>query len=600
MRNGSSTCRRSLPWQNNRNRYHRMTHIVTKRAFFATVVALAVAICFLLRCASLTAASAAPTANGAEQPVGATLNYIAGAWSTLTRSMNECKTLRDPKHPGGSTLYFPADFRIPSDFSRLEKSCPVRFERLPRVIHDLGEIDVSKIQPPGLLYLPNPYVVPGGMFNEMYGWDSYFILRGLLEAGKLQLARGMVENFFFEISHYGAILNSNRTYHLTRSQPPFLSEMVRDVYDAEKTRGRVDNAWLQEAYPYIVRTDNFWTHAPNLAGTTGLSRYFDFGHGPAPELGDSSDAYYRHAATYFVAHPEAATGYLLWMSSNRPQAHLGSIFPVYVCNPGAAAPSSASGCERAGAVVLSGAFYKGDRSIRASGFDITFKFGPFGDATPDYAAVGLNCLLYREEKDLEWMGDQLGRTAQAQHWQEMASRRKQEITKYFWNAQQGLYFDYNFKTGKQSGYVYATTLYPLWAGAASKAQAAAVIGNLKLLDEPGGVVMSRKTTGGQWDYPYGWAPIQLIAVEGLRRYGDDADANRISAQFLSMIAQNFTRDHTIFEKYNVITRSSETHVHVGYSKNQVGFGWTNGVFVTLYHELPSALQSRLRSTASSF
>lgn len=577
-----------------------MTYLLTKRAFFETAAALAVAICLSMLCPCLAAAQAARTAQDTEQPVGATLSYIAGAWATLTRSMNECKTLHDPKNPGGSTIYFPADYPVPGDLAGLEKACPVRFAHLPRVIHGLGEIDVSKIQPAGLLYLPNPYVVPGGMFNEMYGWDSYFILRGLLEAGNLKLARGMVENFFFEIGHYGAILNSNRTYHLTRSQPPFLSEMVREIYDSEKARGRTDTAWLKEAYPYIVRTDNFWTHPPNLAGATGLSRYFDFGHGPAPELGDSSDAYYRHAAGYFVAHPEAAKGYLLWMSGNTPPPHLGSIFPVYVCNPGATAPSPANGCERAGSAALSGAFYKGDRSIRASGFDITFKFGPFGDATPDYAAVGLNCLLYREEKNLGWMSDQLGMAGQARRWEEIAGRRKEGITKYFWNAQQGLYFDYDFKTGKQSGYVYATTFYPLWAGVASKAQAAAVIGNLKLLDEPGGIVMSRKTTGGQWDYPYGWAPIQLIAVEGLRRYGDEADANRVSAQFLSMIAQNFTRDHTIFEKYNVVTRSSETNVRVGYTKNQVGFGWTNGVFVTLYHELPASWQVRLRGAASSF
>lgn len=571
---------------------------MAERTFFASA-ALFVAISLSVMCPAL-AGAAEPPAPGAEQRIDATLTYIAGAWSTLTRSMNECKTLLDPKNLGGSALYFPADFTVPSDLAGLPKSCPVHFERLPRVIHDLGEIDVRKIQPPGLLYLPHPYVVPGGMFNEMYGWDSYFILRGLLEAGKLKLARGMTENFFFEIGHYGAILNSNRTYHLTRSQPPFLSEMVRDVYDAEKARGRTDSAWLREAYPYVVKTDNFWTHAPNLAGATGLSRYFDVGHGPAPELGASSDAYYRHAAGYFVAHPEAATGYLWWMSGGESEPHLGSIFPVYVCNPGTAGTSSANGCEKAGSVALSGAFYKGDRSIRASGFDITFKFGPFGDGTPDYAAVGLNCLLYREEEDLAWMSDRLGKPAQARRWEEIAAHRKEGITRYFWNAKQGLYFDYNFDTGKQSGYVYATTFYPLWAGAASRSQAAAVIAHLNLLDEPGGIVMSRKTTEGQWDYPYGWAPVQLIAVEGLRRYGDEADANRISAQFLSMIAQNFTRDGTIFEKYNVVTRSSETHVRVGYSKNQVGFGWTNGVFVTLYDELPAAWQSRLRSAASSF
>jgi alpha,alpha-trehalase len=530
--------------------------------------------------------------------LSATLHYISNAWDVLTRSMTECKTLYDPKAPNQPALYLPADFTVPRQVTNLERSCPIQVRRLPRVIHGLGEIDASKIQPAGLLYLPRPYVVPGGMFNEMYGWDSYFILRGLLQAGRIDLARGMVENFFFEIEHYGAILNANRTYHMTRSQPPFLSEMVRAIYNAEKSRGHNDRKWLEEAYPFIVRTERFWTHAPNLAGATGLSRYFDFGQGPAPELGSSSNSYYRHAASYFVAHPGEAKGYLIWMRGAIPSAnHLGSLFPVYLCDPGAGgltkSPASDSGCERAGTVALSAAFYKGDRSLRESGFDITFKFGPFGDATPDYAAVGLNCLLYREEKDLEWISQQLGETADASKWLARANEREKKITRYLWNAPRGLYFDYNFKTAKQSHYVYATTLYPLWTGAASQSQAHAVIGNARLLDEAGGIVMSRERTGGQWDYPYGWAPIQLIAVEGLRRYGDNTDANRISAGFLSMIVKNFVRDGTIYEKYNVVTRSSETHVRVGYTKNQVGFGWTNGVFVTLLRELPAEWRERL-------
>jgi alpha,alpha-trehalase len=242
---------------------------------------------------------------------------------------------------------------------------------------------------------------------------------------------------------------------------------------------------------------------------------------------------------------------------------------------------------------LAPAFYKGDRSLRESGFDITFRFGPFGDATPDYAAVGLNCLLYREERDLEWISNQLGKKAQARHWAATADERAKKIARYFWNAGRGLHFDYDFKTGQQSDYIYATTFYPLWVRAASQAQAQAVIKQARVLEEPGSVAMSRETTEGRWDYPYGWAPIQLIAMEGLRRYGDDADADRISINFLSMIAQNFDRDRTIYEKYNVLTRSSETHVRVGYKNNQVGFGWTNGVFVTLLHELPAAWRARV-------
>ncbi|MGH9404701.1 MAG: trehalase family glycosidase [Terriglobia bacterium] len=548
---------------------------------------------------SLIAATPAPA--GLNPRVAAALEYISSSWAVLTRSMSECKTVYDPKSPGGSTLYFPTDFPIPAPIANLKRSCPVDIRHLPHVIHHLGQGEVSKVHPQGLLYLPHSYVVPGGMFNEMYGWDSYFILRGLLKAGRLNLARGMVENFFFEIGHYGAILNANRTYHMTRSQPPFLSEMVRAVYDAEQARGENGRAWLREAYPFVARTEEFWTHAPNLAGSTGLSRYFDLGQGPAPELGSSSDDYYRQVASYFLTHPASAGGYLIWtrpkhQASAPVGSPVGPLFPAYLCNPSghsAAQGLPRAGCARAGSAALSRAFYKGDRSLRESGFDITFKFGPFGAGTPDYAPVGLNSLLYREETDLEWMSRRLGKSADAAKWRARADQRRHEITTYFWNPERGLFFDYNFKAGAQSDYVYATTFYPLWVGAASAGQAQATVGNLPIFDEPGGIVMSRETTGGQWDYPYGWAPLQLIAVEALRRYGDNTDANLVSARFLSMLTDNFARDHTLYEKYNVVTRSSETRVRVGYTKNQVGFGWTNGVFVTLFDDLPASWRARL-------
>ena len=214
------------------------------------------------------------------QPI---LQYISSAWDTLTRSMSECESLVDPKMKVAAVLYLPAEFSEPPALQKLARNCNVRIEHLPIVIHHLGEIDASKIQPPGLLYLENKYVVPGGRFNEMYGWDSYFIIRGLLRSGRVELARGMVDNFFFEIEHYGAMLNANRTYYLTRSQPPFLSSMFVDVYDALQKSGHTDPAWLAKAYADLEKDYEMWNRDPHLAGETGLSRYYDFGEGPPAE-----------------------------------------------------------------------------------------------------------------------------------------------------------------------------------------------------------------------------------------------------------------------------------------------------------------------------
>src|ERR1700722_10836613 len=145
------------------------------------------------------------------------LSYIHTGWDSLTRSTNSCGAVPDTKFSSAPVLYLPADFPQPGDLNHLQRDCAVKVEHLPQVIHQLGTTDVESLQPAGLLYLKNKYVVPGGRFNEMYGWDSYFIIRGLLRDGRLELARGMVENFFFEIEHYGAVLNANRTYYFTAS-----------------------------------------------------------------------------------------------------------------------------------------------------------------------------------------------------------------------------------------------------------------------------------------------------------------------------------------------------------------------------------------------
>ena len=141
------------------------------------------------------------------------LAYISTNWDKLTRSTNSCDSIVDPKLKVSPVLYLPADFPTPPAVSKLQADCKVDVEHLPKRITQLGQIDTNSIHPHGLLYLENKYVVPGGRFNEMYGWDSYFIIRGLVRDGRIDLAKGMVENFFFEIEHYGALLNA--TEHIS-------------------------------------------------------------------------------------------------------------------------------------------------------------------------------------------------------------------------------------------------------------------------------------------------------------------------------------------------------------------------------------------------
>ena len=523
--------------------------------------------------------------------LGPVLHYIASDWDVLTRSMTRCDSIVDPKLPEAALLYLPASFPEPDSVKQLEQACKVRVEHLPMVIQHPGQAGVDAISPQGLLFLPNSYVVPGGRFNEMYGWDSYFIILGLVRDHRIDLARGMVENFFFEIEHYGTVLNANRTYYLTRSQPPFLTSMIMEVYNAEKAAGHEDKNWLARAYGFASHDYEMWTHEPHLAGSTGLSRYYDFGNGPAPESLQDETGLRRKVIGYFLLHPELARTYVVENNTQPAQEAAGPDYSVEVCD--VAKTMARPGCDAAGTVQLSADYYKGDRSMRESAFDISFRFEPYGAATHHFAPVCLNSLLYKTEKDLEAISQLLGKTAEAGQWKQRAEQRKQQIDKYLWDDQRGLFFDYDLRTGARSTYEYVTTFYPLWAGLASPQQAEAVARNVKIFEQPGGLATSPNDTGMQWDYPYGWAPLQSLAVEGLRRYGYSADADRIAYEFLSTVAENFRREGTIREKYDVVTRSSEAHVSAGYQANVVGFGWTNGVFLELLQELPKEMIDRL-------
>jgi alpha,alpha-trehalase len=571
-----------------------MHTIVSRRKFkpLSPLRLLPLSILLVLTFSTVTSAQSQSKSPSPESGLEPIRSYISTGWNTLTRSLSECKTIVDPKITSTSVLYVPADFEIPDAVHDLQQKCHVQVQHLPSVIHSLGQIDPAKVEPDGLLYLENRYVVPGGRFNEMYGWDSYFIIRGLVQDNRLDLAQGMVENFFFEIEHYGAVLNANRTYYLTRSQPPFLTSMILAVYQAQKAAGHDNRAWLEKAYGYAKRDHALWTSEPHLAGDTGLSRYYDFGLGPAPESLKDETGHYREVAAFFLAQPDRGGNYFVQKPpSEAPSLQLGPAFNLQACD--LAKTMARPECSSAGTFLLSTDYYKGDRAMRESGFDISFRFGPYGAATHHYAPVCLNSLLYKTEKDLEQISELLGHKEEAGQWRKRAEERKSKIQHYLWDQQRGMYYDYQFETRERSTYEYITSFYPLWAGIATPEQAKAILEHLNIFERPGGMVMSPHETGGQWDYPYVWAPTQMLALEGLRRYAFNDAADRVSYEFLSNVAENFRRDGTIREKYNAVTRSSETQVSAGYHMNVVGFGWTNAAFLVLLHELPADSVARL-------
>jgi alpha,alpha-trehalase len=486
--------------------------------------------------------------------------YIHQGWDKLARSTSDCASLVDPKVHTVPVLYLAANENMPKAVTEMRRQCKVDVRRLPRMIHSEGDVLPADLPVQGLLYLPNRYVVPGGRFNEMYGWDSYFILLGEIADGRVALARDTVENFFYEIDFYGAILNANRTYYLTRSQPPFLSSMVLAVYRAMmKTDAVQARKFLRKSLPYLRRDHKLWTTAPHLAADTGLSRYFGLGSGPVPEMEDDR-SYYVTVLQWLIAHPtETPTGYL------------------------EAAKSCVGACALpvVDGQTLTAGFYQNDRAMRESGFDTSFRFGPFSGSTTEFAPFGLNALLFKYERDVAFVEATLGDTDAAVDWSSAAGVRLATVQELMWDDKAGLFMDYSLRTKQTSTYAFLTTYYALWAGIATPVQGKRLVGALPLFERPGGLQTSTVRSGEQWDAPYGWAPLNWLAVEGLERYGFHDVAVRVAKEFMTTVAANYGRDGTIREKYDVENSSANVAVDAGYKENVIGFGWTNAVYAKL-------------------
>lgn len=496
-------------------------------------------------------------------------DYIRSSWAPLTRSNQDLAAAAvDPKVPRNADGTSPV-YVNPKEQSRVERNLrsvmrPSDFAKIRVAVLPANE---ARIREHGLLYLPEPYVVPGGRFNEMYGWDSYFIQMGLLESSEIALAKDMADNFLYEVREYGKVLNANRTYYLTRSQPPFLAAMVLAAY--QKT---LDRRWLEESVPALEAYYDYWISDQHMT-STGLSRYFDSGQGPAPEVisGEVDDlgrTHYDLVRAYFRTHRIRDYDVSRFYDRNKDQ--------------------------------LTDLFYKGDRSMRESGFDPSNRFGPFNADIIQYNPVCLNSLLYLMETQMAEIAGILGRGTDASTWSRRAEERAATINRLMWDSKDGLYYDYDFETKRVRRYPFLTTFYPLWVGIASRLQAEDIVRHLRRFERPGGLQTSARVTGDQWDAPFGWAPLQWIAVEGLRRYGYNREADRISRAFLSLVIQEFQRTGTIVEKYDVVRRTSTIagRIQFGYSSNEIGFGWTNAVFLALLREMPDAQSIELLGATS--
>jgi alpha,alpha-trehalase len=510
-------------------------------------------------------------------PVAPVLDYIKAQWTNLLVTNRQLlDVMKDPKvnQPPGTPwrLYISEQENPQRVWADLQQSLPPE---------SLKQIQLAKLPPPGqrnnlppgLLYLPHPYVVPGGRFKEMYGWDSYFIQLGLLKDGHLKTAKDMTDNMLYEINNYGTILNANRSYFINRSQPPFITQMVLNVYN--KTG---DKAWLQQAMPAIEKHYAYWNSGGHLiknGPAAGLSRYFAYGEGPALEVlqgeVENGKNHYDKIKDYYRTHK--ITDYDV---KDYYDAKTDQLTPL---------------------------FYKADRTMRESGFDPSNRFGPFNIDITNYAPVCLNSLLFKMEKDMGQIYQTLGKPAQAATMEQLANQRKQRMNNVLWDAKTGTYLDYNIKTNQRRFYPYATMFFPMWAGAASPQQAKQLMQKLPFMEAPGGLMTSVVRSGNQWDAPFAWAPLQYTAVKGLQNYsnipGAKEAALRLSNKYVNQVAKEFSEEGGIFEKYDASRMESDVAdgIDYGYDSNELGFGWSNGVFLELLDVAKPGLRQAVKPQA---
>ncbi|HEY1023855.1 MAG TPA: alpha,alpha-trehalase TreF [Sphingobacteriaceae bacterium] len=464
----------------------------------------------------------------------------------------DCVPKRDPeailadyrKSRNGSTFslkrFVEGNFQIPASPTSTYKSdtsvsVKTHINELWSLLHRKPDVAVSGSS---LLPLPYSYIVPGGRFREIYYWDSYFTMLGLQESKQFDLIDDMVKNFAYLIDEYGHIPNGNRTYYLSRSQPPFFSLMVGLLAGAK------GDSIYNEYLPALEKEYSYWMQANQKK----LDAY-------------SADRCVVRVDTFIVNRN--------WDASPTPRQE--SYYEDV---------QTAKRSKRSPPVV-----YLNLRSSATSGWDFCSRW--FGDTenletikTIDIVPVDLNSLMYNLENILYTIYQSNGDSRKAAFYKQKSIARKNFIDQYCWNERDGVYYDYDFRSKRQIKVPSLAMTYPLFVKIATQQQAEAVTTKLKSeFLKPGGFTTTLINTGEQWDAPNGWAPLQWMAIRGLENYEKTSLASEAAKRWVALNIKVFHKTGKLMEKYNVVNTTLEAGG--GEYPSQDGFGWTNGVLLKL-------------------
>ncbi|KAJ0106585.1 hypothetical protein Patl1_17457 [Pistacia atlantica] len=407
-----------------------------------------------------------------------------------------------------------------------------------------------------LLPLPGPVVIPGSRFKEVYYWDSYWVIRGLMASKMYATAKSIVTNLISFIDTYGHVLSGSRAYYTSRSQPPLLSAMIHEIY---KRTG--DLELVRKALPALLKEYQFWntgihsvTIQDSQASSHKLSRY-----------------------------------YVMWTKPRPESATIDKAFASKILNDSEKQH-----------------FYREVASTTESGWDFSTRWMRNTSdittlSTTSILPVDLNVFVLRMELDIAFFAKVVGDNKTAESFLEASQTRKWAINSVFWNEEKGQWLDYWFDNGatleecqawqasNQNHNAYASNYLPLWIDLFNS-DTCLVKKVKKSLESSGlvcavGIATSLINSGNQWDYPNGWAPLQHMIIEGLLRSGSEearAMAEDIAVRWIRTNYVAYKKTGAMHEKYNV--EKCGDFGGGGEYIPQTGFGWSNGVVLALLEE----------------
>lgn len=404
-----------------------------------------------------------------------------------------------------------------------------------------------------LFALPYRYIVPGGRFEEQFYWDTYFIMLGLAADKEWDLMHGMMRNYIFMADKFGHIPTANRTYFTSRSQPPFFAMMVR-LMTQKRSAVRV----YVESLPTLVNEYRFW-----MKGRKDVKRT------------------QRRTSRRVVKMPDGTylNRYYDNKSTPRPESHREDV---------ETAETSDS--------ALSSRVFQDLRAAAESGWDFSSRwFADYGDIrtihTTDFVPIDLNCLLYILELTIADGYKKLLQPLKAKQYRHKAAKRAEAIREYLWDDEQGWFMDYDIKSQKRTSSATLAGVFALYASLATEKQAAHVAKRLEQdFLKAGGLVTTFVENGQQWDRPNGWAPLQWVAVIGLRNYGYDELAEKVRENWMKTVEAVYDTHEKMIEKYDVVEPGKLGGG--GEYPLQDGFGWTNGVYAAFADRLDDILLNK--------